>query len=295
MRDSSLRSVMGSFNLLHPSTEAEAISLLAGSEPGETAILAGGTDLLNDIEERRAFPRRLLSLRNLPWNQWSWSDGNALSIGSTVPLAELEADGRVRHRFPGLVSALEAVGSLALRTRATLGGNLGRSGAHSDLIPILLTLDARAEIVGPRGVRSLPVDDLVVASRQTTLAPGELIRSILLPEPRPSSYRWQRIRPSQDVSHVAVAVAYSPKERRWRISLGGVPPRAVLMERPSLSLPPSPEEVETVARSAAGRLPLAHDLRASGEYRRLVIQTLVRRAVADVVALGRADRSTESP
>ncbi|EQD40842.1 molybdopterin dehydrogenase FAD-binding protein, partial [mine drainage metagenome] len=200
---------MSSFDLVYPASEEEAIALLARAPAGETAVLAGGTDLLNDLEGQRIAPRQLLSLRRLPWNRWSWT-GPALTIGSTAPLADLEYDPKIRADFPGLITAIEAVGSVALRSRATLGGNLGRSGSASDLIPMLLALDAGVEVVGPSGRRRATVDDLVVTSRRPALAPGELIRSILLPESRPSAYLWQRIRPTQDVSHVGVAVAFSP-------------------------------------------------------------------------------------
>ncbi|MHB1435238.1 MAG: FAD binding domain-containing protein [Thermoplasmata archaeon] len=271
---------MSSFDLVAPASEAEAIAWLARTPDGETAVLAGGTDLLNDLEEQRIAPRHLLSLRRLPWNRWSWN-GPALTIGSTTPLVDLEYDPKIRADFPGLVSAIEAVGSVALRSRATLGGNLGRSGSASDLIPMLLALDASAEVVGSKGRRTLPVDALVVASRRPALAPGELIRSVLLPEPRPSAYLWQRIRPAQDVSHVGVAVAFSPGDGRWRIGLGGVPPRAIRIHPLASELPerPSPSVLDAAARRAAERLPLATDLRATGAYRRLVVHALVHRAV----------------
>lgn len=276
---------MSSFDLITPASEEEAIDWLARSPEGQTAVLAGGTDLLNDIEEQRAAPRHLLSLRRLPWNRWSW-EGPALSIGSTTPLVDLEYDPQVRAQFPGLVTAIEAVGSVALRSRATLGGNLGRSGSASDLIPLLLALDASAEIVGPKGRRGVPVDALVVASRRPALAPGELIRSVRLPEPRPSAYLWQRIRPAQDVSHVGVAAAFSPSDGRWRLALGGVPPRAIRIHPEAAELPKRPSKplLDAAARRAAEFLPLSTDLRATGEYRRHVVHALVIRAVGSVAA-----------
>ncbi|EQD57272.1 xanthine dehydrogenase family protein, medium subunit, partial [mine drainage metagenome] len=150
----------------------------------------------------------------------------------------------------------------------------------------LLALDAGVEVVGPSGRRRATVDDLVVTSRRPALAPGELIRSILLPESRPSAYLWQRIRPTQDVSHVGVAVAFSPGDGRWRIGLGGVPPRAIRIhpEAPELPKRPSKALLDTAARLAADRLPLTTDLRATGEYRRHVVRALVVRAVEAVAA-----------
>ncbi|MGC2205665.1 MAG: FAD binding domain-containing protein, partial [Thermoplasmata archaeon] len=219
---------MSPFDLVVPSTVAEAIASLHVGDGAGVAILSGGTDLLLDIDDGRIAPSRVVSLRRLPWRTLDWVEG-VLTVGSTLPLRSLEDDPDVRTRLPGLWQAVRAVGSVALRHRATLGGNLGRSAPASDLVPVLLALDAEVELVGPDGSRRLPVDRFVRASRRTALAPGELIRSVRIPEPRPSAYLWQRVRPANDISQVAVAVAFSPGSSRWSVAVGGVPPRPVLL------------------------------------------------------------------
>ena len=272
---------MAEFDLVVPATPDEAVATLHATAPGEVAILAGGTDLLFDLEEGRTTPRRVVSLRRLPWRTLDWN-GPTLTIGSTLPLRTLELDPDVRARVPGLYAAVRAVGSVALRHRATLGGNLGRSAPASDLIPMLLALDAEVELVGPAGVRTVSVDRFVRGSRDTALAPGELIRAVRIPEARPSAYLWQRVRPFHDISHMAVAVAYSPATRRFRVAVAGFPPRPLLVPEAEVALGSGSPDDAAVARAAealARHAPITADRRASEEYRRQLVGPLLRRAV----------------
>jgi CO/xanthine dehydrogenase FAD-binding subunit len=280
---------MAEFDLLVPENVDAALAALRATPPEETVVLAGGSDLLLDLEEGRIRAQRVVSLRRLPWKDLAWKDGR-LRIGSTLPLSELEDDTRVQREIPGLWQAVHAVGSLALRHRATIGGNLARSAPASDLLPILLALDASVELVGIQGTRTVSLDEFLRASRSTALGPGELIRSVEIPEARPSEYLWQRVRPANDISQVGVAVARSRIEPAWRIALGGIAPRPmrILEAERALSTQPSDSAIDSAAKHAAARAPFATGKRASEEYRRLLVRALVARAVRSV----RAQRSS---
>lgn len=278
---------MSPFALVTPTSVEAAIAELKTGVPGEVAVLAGGTDLMFDLDGAKAAPRRVLSLRRLPWRTLDWN-GPVLTVGSTLPLRSLEQDPALVRRHPGLFQAIRAVGSVSLRHRATLGGNLGRAAPASDLLPVLLALDAQVDLVGPGGERSLSVDRFLLGPRRTALAAGELIRSVRFPEPRPSAYLWQRVRPSNDISQIAVAAAYAPSDASWRLAVGGIPPRALrLPEAETMLRSPSPPaaEVRDAAERAARHLAIATDRRASEEYRRHLVETLLERAVRSVVAL----------
>ena len=278
------------FDLVAPATPDEAVATLRAHAPGEIAVLAGGTDLLFDLEGERIRPRRVVSLRRLPWRTLDWN-GPSLTIGSTLPLRALETDPDVRRRVPGLYAAVRAVGNVALRHQATLGGNLGRAAPASDLVPILLALDAEVDLVGPSGARTMAVDRFVEGSRRTALGPAELIRSVRIPEVRPSAYLWQRVRPFHDISHMAIAVSFSPSAHRWRIAIAGFPPRPLLVPSAEEALGATTEPaVEAVARAAQAirdTAPIAADLRASEEYRRQLVLPLLARAVAGCSGEGR--------
>lgn len=276
---------MTPFALVAPPSVEGAIAELRAGEPGEVVVLAGGTDLLFDLDGGRGAPKRVVSLRRLPWRTADWN-GPVLTVGSTLSLRSLERDPELACHHPGLFQAIRAVGSVQLRHRATLGGNLGRAAPASDLIPILLALDAEVDLVGPRGARSLPVDRFILGQRRTALASGELIRSVRFPEPRPSAYLWQRVRPANDISQIAVAAARSPWDGTWRLAVGGIPPRAVRLPEAEALLrtsTPTDAEVHAAAERAARHLVIATDRRASEEYRRHLVETLLERAVQSVM------------
>jgi len=134
----------------------------------------------------------------------------------------------------------------------------------------------------------VPVDEFLRASRLTTLARGELIRSVRLPEARPSSaYLWQRVRPANDISQIGVTVAYSAGDGRWRVSLGGAPPRPVLAPEAAAELHgprPSDREVAAASDRLAAHPALVTDRRATDEHRRRLAAILCARALASALS-----------
>lgn len=276
------------FSLRMPERPDEAVRWLVAAGKPPAVPMAGGTDLLLDVDSGRVSPGTIVSLRRLPWARL-WFDGPALRVGSTLPLREIEQDPRVARGYPGLRAAVGAVGGTALRERATLGGNLARASPASDLIPALLAFDASVGIVGPSGHRTMSVHALVRGARETALRPGELIEAVRFPGPRPSAYLWQRVQPSHGISQVGVAVTRSPERRSWRIAIGGVLPRATRMPEAeeALSYAPTAVEVELAAQTASRVARFVTDKRASEAYRRRLVAILVRRAVAVVVRQAR--------
>jgi len=269
------------FELVAPASVEAAVRTLTEGSAETTAVLAGGTDLLLDIDDGRVAPDRVVSLRKLPWRSMEWS-GPSLRIGSTLPLRALEGDARVRERLPGLWQAVRAVGGVALRNRATIGGNLARASPASDLLPILLAYDTVVDLVGPSGRRSVPLGAFLVGPRQTALARGELIASATIPFHAPSEYVWQRVRPANDISQVGVAVVRAPKRPYWRVALGGVQPNVTRLPTVETILDaprPSEADVDRAAVEAARRAPFVTDKRATESYRRRLVRVLVRRAV----------------
>jgi CO/xanthine dehydrogenase FAD-binding subunit len=273
------------FSLLSPTTEEEALAALGAAAPGELAVLAGGTDLLPDLDEGRSRPRTVLSLRRLPWREQRW-EGDRLEVGALLPLGRLERDPELPRRIPGLAEAVGAVGGHALRHRATLGGNLVRASPVSDLIPVLLALEAEVGLLGPQGERSVPIAQFLTGPRQTALAHGELVRRVRIPA-LPSAFRWQRVRPANDISQLSVAAALVPATGRWRLATAGVAPlaqRASRAESMLAGLHPSDVEVTACAEFVAQEAPVRSDRRASDPYRRILLRTLLERAIRAVRA-----------
>ncbi len=274
------------FSLVRPASVAEAVAALSG--PGRALPIAGGTDLLLDLEAGRLMADRVVSLARLPWAGLE-ERGDQLVIGSTLPLRSLERRAGLADDLPGLFDAVRSVGSASLRRRATLGGNLARAAPASDLLPILLALDAGVRIVGPSGPRSVPIDRFVRASRSVDLAPGELIESVEVPRRARCAYAWQRVRPSNDISQVGVAVARPPGADAWSVALGGVVPRPIRVRSAETELSADDPPADARARAAqvvAREAPFTTDRRASAEYRRRLVGVLVERALERAVDRG---------
>ncbi|MCI4357515.1 MAG: FAD binding domain-containing protein [Thermoplasmata archaeon] len=265
---------------LRPSTVDEAVAAMS-AQPGSVA-LSGGTDLLLDIDDGRVATERIVSLARLPWDRLE-RKGGRLRIGSTLPIRTLERDPDLAGDLPGLYEAIRSVGSVPLRHRATVGGNIARASPASDLIPVLLALGAQVELVGPSGRRTVPLDRFLKGSRSVDLGIGELIEAIDLPARAASAYAWQRVRPSNDISQVGVAVARLPHGDRWAVALGGIVPRPVRLPAAEAILGeelPSSVDVSRAADVAARDAPFATDRRASETYRRRLVGVLLKRALA---------------
>jgi CO/xanthine dehydrogenase FAD-binding subunit len=281
------------FTLVAPDTVAEAVALVAPDASGAPMVLAGGTDLLRDLDDGRVSPTRVISLRRLPWRSIAW-DGPGVRIGSARSLRALELDPLVRARMPGLWESIRAVGGVALRQHATLGGNVARASPASDLLPILLAYEAEVSLVSARGARRAPLADLIVGARRTSLNAGELIDAVVIPHVGPSTYVWQRVRPANDISQVGLAAAFAGAPATWRIALGGVMPKPVRLptvEAMLRSAHPDGATIDAAGREAAARAPFVSDKRATEAYRRLLVTVLLRRAVEAIAGLPEAGRS----
>ncbi|HTT26336.1 MAG TPA: FAD binding domain-containing protein [Thermoplasmata archaeon] len=274
------------FTLEVPADVPAALRAIATGPPGRTVVLAGGTDLMIDLDLGRIAPERVVSLRRLPWRSLA-RRGDRLVIGSLLPLRDLERDPLLPGDQPGLYEAIRAVGSVALRTRATLGGNVVRSAPASDLVPVLLAADAEVHLIGPDGPRRRTLVEFLAEPRRPGLAPGELVEAIALPKVVPSAYVWQRVRPANDISQVGVAVGRPDPSGPWRVALGGIAPVPARVPEAEafLSDPrPAPARIAEAADAAARAAPFVSDRRATEAYRRLVVRVLTTRALTTALA-----------
>jgi xanthine dehydrogenase small subunit len=233
---SSLRYETGDRIFLRPRTLAEAQRALA--EHPDAAIIAGGTDLVVESNQRYRRWQSFVSLENIAeLCELEWRD-DCLRIGGAVTLAEIEH--HVQGKLPMLEELFPLFASRLIRNRATLGGNLATASPIGDGPPALLALDAEVEIVGPGGSRSVLLSDFFKAYRKTALAPGEILAAVRIPRPFADTMRFYKVskRVLDDISTVAAAFTLrldeTGKIREARLAYGGVaatPARALEAER----------------------------------------------------------------
>src|SRR5688572_10544061 len=164
-------------DLHRPQTLAEALEIKA--EHPDAVPLAGGTDLMVAINFRQTRPASVLDLTAVPeLRQWAPDDGR-VRVGAGVSYTRLIEE--LGEALPGLAIASRTVGSLQIRNRGTVGGNLATASPAGDGLPPLYTADATVELASVRGTRRVPVAEFVTGPKRTCIEPDELIAAFDLP------------------------------------------------------------------------------------------------------------------
>ena len=277
---------MHPFEYTRPGSLAEAVALLA--DRGQDArVLAGGTDLVIRLRDGSLAPALVVDVKRVPeLAPGIRVDGGSLVIGATTVMTDVAADPLVRLHAPALAEAAAVVGSVQIRNRATLAGNVCNASPAADTVPALLVHGAVVVAVGPGGMRRIPMDDLFVRSGVTTLLRGELVTAIELPLPADriaSAHQRRTRRRGHDLASVTVTCGVDAAGVT-RVAFGSVGPRPLLRldQTGILADPASPDE----ARAAIFELifadasPSVRSMRAGPEYRLAMLRVLGRRALA---------------
>jgi carbon-monoxide dehydrogenase medium subunit len=276
---------MHTFAYARPATLAEAVALLEAHGP-DARLLAGGTDLIIRLRDGTARPVVVVDVKRIAELRPAIrDDGDHLTISATTVMTDIVADERVRRHFPALVEAAAVVGSVQIRNRATLAGNICNASPAADTAPPLLVYGASVVAEGPAGTRRIPVADFFVRSGVTTLARGELVTAIELPLParRQGAVHLRRTRRrGHDLASVTLCCAVDAAGVT-RLAYGSVGPRPVLVvdESGVLADPAAPDEAKAAIfeEMFAGASPSPRSMRASPEYRLAMLRVLGRRAL----------------
>lgn len=285
---------MRTFVYERPGTLAAAVALLARHGP-DARVLAGGTDLIIRLRDGSLRPDVVIDLKRVAELAPAISEEHGLvTISATSVMTDVAADPRVRRHFVALAEAASVVGSVQIRNRATLAGNICNASPAADTAPPLLVYGATVVAVGARGARRIPITEFFVRSGQTTLEPGELVAAIELPQP-PLQVGAVHLRRTRRRGHDLASVTLScavDQAGVTRLAYGSVGPRPVLAvdESGVLADPGAPEgaKAEILERMLAGARPSPRSMRAGPEYRLAMLRILGMRAVATAInRLGR--------
>jgi len=277
---------MQRFAYQRPSTVAEAISILGSRPEGEVRLLAGGTDLIIRLRDGSLRPSVVVDVKRVADLQPRIDERDGLfSISAGTVMTDIAADERMRRHFPALVEAAQVVGSVQIRNRATLAGNVCNASPAADTAPPLLVYGAVLVIAGPAGERRVALDDFFVRSGQTTLGHGELVTAIELPRPTRaagSTHVRRTRRRGHDLASVTLCCAVDDAGVT-RLAYGSVGPRPVLVtEGDGLLADPATAQADRAAafeRLFAAASPSPRSMRASPEYRLAMLRVLGARAL----------------
>jgi len=276
--------------VVSPRTLAEALEALGGATR-DTRVLAGGTDLMVEFEGGRTRPDLVVDVWQLDELRGIRDERGALRIGALATCSDLLRSRLVAERADILVDSVREFAAVQVRNRATIGGNLGTASPAADLNPVLFALGARVRLASAAGKRELPVEDFVTGYRANARRLDELIESVWIPA-RPAAerlgFRKVGTRRAQSISKVVVALAVvleAGTVSALRGAAGSVADRTILLralERDLVGRAPTPELLDTASRASAREdaSPI-DDVRSTADYRRAVLQRVLRRMLLE--------------
>ena len=278
-----------------PETIEAAVALLAEAN-GEAKVLAGGTDLLVQLRSGLIEPDLVVDAKRIPELMSVATENGSFRIGAAVSGAELGEHEEVREAWPGVVEAVELIGSTQIQGRASMGGNLCNASPAADCVPALFVASARAAIAGPEGSREVAVEEIATGPGTTSLKKGEIVVSILLPKPAPRSgdaYLRFIPRTEMDIAVVGAGVSLeldgSGTCSTARVALGAVAEVPLLVAEAAEALIGTAVDaaaLERLAAAASAACRPIDDKRGTKRFRIQVAGVLARRAAT--IALERA-------
>jgi carbon-monoxide dehydrogenase medium subunit len=285
------------FEYYAPTALSEGISLL--EKYGKDAkILAGGTDLLVGMKESGLSPKCLISIKNISdLNHIAYDEKMGLRIGATTRIRDIETSKPIRENYAHLAQGAKAIGSIQIRYRATIGGNICNASPCADTVPPLMVSDAQLKLIGPEGERLIAVNEFFTGPGFTVLSsflPGYLLQEIIIPPPAPNTrsiFMDISRRKALDLSLVSVAAKAElsdPKGKltNVRIALGSVAPTVMRANQAEFVLEGKRFDqtlLEKAAKTAAEESSPIDDVRASAWYRKEMVALMVKRSFNHIV------------
>jgi carbon-monoxide dehydrogenase medium subunit len=278
-----------------PKTAEAAVALLATAK-GPARVLAGGTDLLIQMRSGRLEPELLVDVKGIAEMTSIAAENGGFRFGAAVTCMELIEHAAFAKAWPGVTDGANLIGSVQVRGRATVGGNVCNASPAADSVPAMIAAGATASVLGPQGRREVRVEDIATGPGKTSLAKGELVTSFVLPRRSPRSgdaYLRFTPRTEMDIAVVGVGVNLTLDDKgvcsQARVSLGAVADRALLVPEAAATLIGTTVDAAALARLAAAASAACRpidDKRGTREFRIKVAGVLARRAAQ--IALDRA-------
>ena len=233
----------------------------------------GGTELLASMKLGLMAPEHLVDLKGLSELRGIELEGSVLHIGAATPHAVAERDQRVRTILPILSTALRTIGNPRVRWQGTLGGNLCFAEPRSDLIPVLVALDARLSLTSIQGDRSVRARDFVTDAFVVDRRDDELLVRISIDTDGLTYQHYSRI---QHMERPSVGLAIVRRHENWELCVGSVG------YVPHLTTAHTLDAVDPVAITEA--IEPIEDAAGSAEYKRHLVQVLVSRGLVEAGA-----------
>jgi len=285
------------FDFYQPATLAEASRLLKENGPGGR-FLAGGTDLIIAMKEKGLLPKYIVDLKRVPGlNGIRENSDGTMTIGALTTMYSIETSPVIKKKYPFLAQSAAEVGSIQIRNRATIGGNMANATPSADTAPALIALNAMAKIASTDGERTVPLQEFFRGPGQSVMSADEILTEITIPKTSRQlvgEYIKFSPRDMMDLAYIGVAVAFNlgsdKKCDGVRIVLGAVAPTPIRANNSEALLEGKVLTEEVAAKvgdEAARESKPISDVRSSADYRRAMVGVMTKRALLNA-AIGPA-------
>jgi carbon-monoxide dehydrogenase medium subunit len=273
-----------------PASLGEAVRMVGELAP-DVALLAGGGSLGILLNERAARPTNVVDLNEVSELRGIREENGEIWIGAMARVYDVESSELLAELIPLLPACASTVADPSLRHRVTVGGGLAYADPSASLPTALLALEGvTVHAAGPRGERPIPIDELFVASHETSLAPDELITHVTVPvPPAGAGMAWldlDRRHLSYSLLSVAAVVEVDDGTiRSAKVAMAGIAPTPRRLPAVENALVGESTDAEAVheATDAEEVVDPPSDLHASADYRRRVAPVLAARAVLEAI------------
>jgi aerobic carbon-monoxide dehydrogenase medium subunit len=275
------------FELVEPTSLPEAIGLLDPDDPTVRPI-AGGTALMLMMKAGVFQPTRLVSLRKLEAQHARIVAHNGeLAIGAMTPLSVVEHSAEVARHAPVIVRTMLRLSNVRVRNVATIGGNLAHGDPHMDLPPVLIALGASVVVTGPKGQRTIAVEDLFSGYYETVLSKNELITELRVPAQGKARAAYLKCTTGSADDWPALGVAAAVDSdgaavKSIRLVVSAATEKATRLKAAEKVLAGATVDDKLLARAgdaAAEESETVSDVRGSAPYKRELLRVYVARAV----------------
>ena len=281
-----------------PETVDAAVALLAASQ-GKARVLAGGTDVLVLLHADMIEPEVLVDIKNIAALKTIKADGGGFTIGAAVPCMEVMDHKDFAATWPGVIEGVALIGSIQVKGRATIAGNLCNASPAADTVPAIIAAGAVANVSGPGGTRKVPVEEIVTGPGKTSLKPGEFITSLTFARRAPHSgdcYLRLTPRTEMDIAVVGAGVNLTLDDKgvctAARVALGAVAPTPLLVKEAAdaiIGTKVDDAALGKLAAAASAACKPISDKRGTKEYRIKTAGVIARRAAEKALERARGN------
>jgi CO/xanthine dehydrogenase FAD-binding subunit len=282
--------IVSHHEIVTPPTLAEALALLAERGGEGWHPLAGGTDVMVDVNYGRERRTRWIDLSRAAKDFSAIErDGDRIRVGGAATMTDLRRSALLSRACPMVGQAAATVGALQIQNRATVAGNIVNASPAGDTLPVWLALNAEVELATAAGTRTVRYDEFSPGYRTTVRRPDELLTAVVFRPLAPGTrvlFRKVGTRAAQAISKVVLAAAATEDRGRWedvRLAFGSMaatPARAGSAEAAATGEPISLETGEMAAARIGDDVSPIDDVRSTAAYRLHVARNLVREFLA---------------